>query len=43
MNSGVERFKQGGEREEGYDRVRWGRANPNKVGIEKSIWKPAIL
>lgn len=35
VNPGVERFKRGGEREGGYERVRWGRANQNKVGIEQ--------
>lgn len=43
VNPGVERFKQGGGRREGYERVRWGRVNQNKVGLEKSAWKPTIL
>lgn len=43
VNPGVERFKQGGRRREGYERVRWGRVNQNKVSLEKSTWKPTIL
>lgn len=36
VNPGVERFKQGGEKEEGYERVRWG-----GITRQREYWKKA--